>query len=428
MPQVTPNRALKSISRSMLVSWREQPSQYDIEEVEDNIRRVGLVIRVRWALVAVLALFSLAALFLYARDTSVRGFERDLAVPAIALLFVLVYNAFFQATYRRFGNFAWFNNGALLLDSLVAGVLVYYSGGVYSWFYVMWVLFVIEAALILARRWYVWGQAAFSALLYGAIVWLEYFDVLPGVEVPFAIGDLAHAGTYVAVRFLWTVTILFGAATISLLIVDQYRRRERVLRADSLLDHETGLYNRPHFFRVGGRDLERATRHGRAMSVIVIDVDDFDRFNQALGYEAADAVLGEIAGEMREAMNELGAADDADLAVAFRFAGDEFAVVMPHEESALQARSAAHPKAVRLAERIRNRVRLVRRGDLHASVSVGVATYPDDGAAIEDLVDVADRAIALAHDSGGDRVVTSEGLASVRQAAPVDSDEEEAGR
>jgi hypothetical protein len=44
-----------------MVSWREQPTRYDIEALQANTERVGLVIRVRWALVAVLAVFSLIA-------------------------------------------------------------------------------------------------------------------------------------------------------------------------------------------------------------------------------------------------------------------------------------------------------------------------------------------------------------------------------
>ena len=122
-------------------------------------------------------------------------------------------------------------------------------------------------------------------------------------------------------------------------------------------------------------------------------------------------MLADLAAELREAALELGAADDADLATIFRFAGEEFAILMPHDVSARDALREAAPRALRLAERIRNRAQLVRRGELRVTVSVGVATYPDDGATIEDLVDAADNAIAAALAEGGDRAVSASQLA-----------------
>ena len=405
-----PIRALKSLSRRILVSSRERPSQYDIEELAANVRRVGLVIRVRWALVGVLLMFSLAAAAIYGVDTSVYGFVDRLFVPALALAFVLVYNTFYQLTYRQFANVAIFNHVQLTLDILVVTVLVYFSGGVYSWFDAMYLLFILEAALILPRRWQVAAFTALAILAYGSVLWFEFAAVVPTVVVPFAIGDLAHTFTLVAVRFLWGATMMAGCGVVATVIVDSYRGEVRTQAEDSLLDHETGLYNRAHFFRMASRELERAERHGKALSVMLVDADDFDRFNRILGYEGGDAVIDDIAAELRDASVELGAADDADLATLFRFSGEEFAVLMPHEVAKAEALAAAQPQAVRLAERIRNRVKLVRRGDLRATVSVGVATFPEDGSTVEALVDAADNAIAHAYREGGDRVVAAVSL------------------
>jgi two-component system, cell cycle response regulator len=177
---------------------------------------------------------------------------------------------------------------------------------------------------------------------------------------------------------------------------------------------------------MAARELERATRHGKALSVLLVDADDFDRFNRILGFEEADAVLSELAAELREAALELGAADDADLATIFRFAGEEFAILMPHEVSTRDAMREAAPRALRLAERIRNRAHLVRRGELRVTVSVGVATYPDDGATVEDLVDAADRAIAAGLADGGDRAVSATRLTEMAREekdATTDGDE-----
>jgi hypothetical protein len=53
---VSSSRLRKRIARALVVSWREQPTRYDIEALQANIRRVGLVIRLRWALVVVLVI------------------------------------------------------------------------------------------------------------------------------------------------------------------------------------------------------------------------------------------------------------------------------------------------------------------------------------------------------------------------------------
>lgn len=398
---------LKNVQRRLVVLSREQPNMSDIERLTANVERVGMVIRVRWALVGVLAVFSIAAAMVYSLDASVKGFVSSLFVPALALAFVLVYNTFFQLTYRRFANIAVFNQLQLTLDILVTTVLVYYSGGVYSWFDAMYLLFILEAALILPRRWHVAVLAGLAIACYGVVILFVYLKVWPTPAVPFMTGDLQYNATYCAVRFLWGATMMAGAGVVALLVVGSYRREETVLEEDSLLDHETGLYNRAHFFRMASLELERATRHGKALSVLLADIDDFDRFNRILGFEEADQVISDVGAELREASRELGAADDADLSTLFRFAGEEFAVIMPHEVSAIEAMSVAEPRAVRLAERMRNRAHLVRRGELRANISVGVATYPDDGATIEDLIAAADRALGKALADGGDRAISS---------------------
>jgi hypothetical protein len=100
-------------------------------------------------------------------------------------------------TYRRLGNIAILNHAQLLFDVIVVTVLVYYSGGVHSWFYAMYALFVLEAAFILPRVRDTWIVAGFSAIAYGVVLGGEYFGILPHVEMPFIDGDLHLSRTYV---------------------------------------------------------------------------------------------------------------------------------------------------------------------------------------------------------------------------------------
>jgi predicted signal transduction protein with EAL and GGDEF domain len=222
-----------------------------------------------------------------------------MVVPALALLLVLVYNAYFQRTYRNFGNIAIFNMAQLVLDILVVTVLVYYSGGVYSWFDAVYYLFVLEAALILPSRREVWGVAGIAAGAYILVVGLVYFGVLPHMAMPFVRNDLQGAGSYVAVRSLWTLTVILGAATVGGLFTRATRERMAVLARQSVRDSRTGLYDRAHFRRELALEIERAKRYKRGVSVIVADIDDFAHFNDLFGVDAGNRMIDLIAGVVR---------------------------------------------------------------------------------------------------------------------------------
>jgi hypothetical protein len=131
---VSPNRFAKSLLRRLRVSWREQPTQHDIEALAGNIARVGLVIRMRWLIVAAIITFSVVGGAIYLADTSVDmpRIVGNMLIPGATLLFVLAYNTYYQLTYRALGNIAVLNHAQLMFDSLVISVLVHYSGGVYS--------------------------------------------------------------------------------------------------------------------------------------------------------------------------------------------------------------------------------------------------------------------------------------------------------
>ena len=175
-----------------MVSWREQPTRYDIEALQANTRRVGLVIKVRWALVLVLASYSIIGAWIYAQALPLGELTDLMIVPAAALLFVMLYNTFYLLTYKRLGNIAFLNHLQFFFDALVVSVLVYYSGGASSWFWTMYPLFVFEAAFILPRARDTWLLAGGIALLHGLVLWGMYFGVLPPGPRPLRQRDAAR--------------------------------------------------------------------------------------------------------------------------------------------------------------------------------------------------------------------------------------------
>ena len=177
------SRLRKRIARALMVSWREQPTRYDIEALQANIRRVGLVIRLRWALLVVLVIYSaLAWVGVFPAHAAEPSLPIRMVIPAIALGFVVLYNGFYQLNYKRLGNIALWNHLQLALDALVVTVLVYYSGSVNSWFWSMYSLFILEAAFILPKRRDAWLLAGLCAFLLGSLELLEFADLIPHVH------------------------------------------------------------------------------------------------------------------------------------------------------------------------------------------------------------------------------------------------------
>src|SRR4026208_238214 len=95
------------------------------------------------------------------------------------------------------------------------------------------------------------------------------------------------------------------------------RRNRRLADLDGL----TGLHNRRYFHEQLAREVARAQRYGRALALVVFDLDDFKSINARIGHLAGDAVLAETAERAR------GVVRSAD--IACRVGGDEFAVLLP---------------------------------------------------------------------------------------------------
>ena len=128
----------------------------------------------------------------------------------------------------------------------------------------------------------------------------------------------------------------------------------------------------------------------------MLDIDDFKALNDRFGHLMGDEVLRGVSSLIRESLREMD--------VAARYGGEEFVVVVP-ETDAQGARA--------VAERIRQSVSAhafleeAAGGGIHATVSVGVSTFPADGRSVESLIRAADDAMYGAKRAGKDRVVVS---------------------
>jgi diguanylate cyclase (GGDEF)-like protein len=162
----------------------------------------------------------------------------------------------------------------------------------------------------------------------------------------------------------------------------------------SVTDDLTSLYNSRYLNQVLRRESKRASRSGRPLSLLFLDLDGFKAVNDRHGHLCGSRALVEAAGVIR------GCARETD--VTARFGGDEFALVLPDTGS---------EGAVQVAERVRERIAAhpflkVSDGlDIRLTASVGVATLPDVAASAEELVKAADTAMYRVKDRGKNGVV-----------------------
>jgi diguanylate cyclase (GGDEF)-like protein len=161
------------------------------------------------------------------------------------------------------------------------------------------------------------------------------------------------------------------------------------MRAIADTDGLTGLPNRRSLERTLEHEIARAVRNGGQCSVLVMDIDNFKTFNDTLGHQAGDDLLVQFGRMLRDTCRETD--------VVGRQSGDEFTVVLPDTRS---------EDAFALAQRIHDAARHADwkyPGDRGTNVttSIGVATYPYDGAGGETLLSRADSAMYVAKSAGG---------------------------
>src|SRR5207247_4193811 len=157
-------------------------------------------------------------------------------------------------------------------------------------------------------------------------------------------------------------------------------------------DDLTGLLNVRGFALAANRLFAQAARHGRATSVLMIDSDNLKSVNDGHGHATGNELLRHLALSVQ--------AERRFTDVAARYGGDEFIVLLPDTPA---------KGALEVAERIRNRVHRtpIQAGarEVVSSVSIGLASYPEDGATLDALAAHADGALYSAKQDGRNRTV-----------------------
>ena len=164
---------------------------------------------------------------------------------------------------------------------------------------------------------------------------------------------------------------------------------------EAITDGLTGLYNHRYLHERLDEELARARRGDSKVSLLFFDCDEFKHYNDAYGHKAGDAALERIA-RITEACSRR-------IDLAARYGGEEFVLVLIDTDA---------EGALTVAEHMRSEIEASSaRGGRPLTVSIGVATWPDDASAKDELLDKADWAMYAAKRSGRNRVLAfSDGL------------------
>lgn len=212
-------------------------------------------------------------------------------------------------------------------------------------------------------------------------------------------------GVLTVVRFTqngFTPTDRQSLSSIASQIAVAYDRSQLHTRTKELAvrDELTGIYNRRHFLQMLELELKRAERYKRHVSVLMIDVDYFKKFNDAFGHMRGDELLRELAMTLKKNLREVD--------VLARYGGEEF-VVMLTDTSLADGINVAS----KLKELIKMNLRVEPHGKAFAgpdappsqvTISVGVSAYPECATTPDELLNAADMALYMAKRKGRDRV------------------------
>jgi len=173
-----------------------------------------------------------------------------------------------------------------------------------------------------------------------------------------------------------------------------------MLRSQSIRDPLTGLFNRRYMEETLERELRRAARSNQPVSLLMLDVDHFKRFNDTFGHQAGDTILRALG----DFMNQRIRAHD----IACRYGGEEFALLMPGAPLSI-----AQDRGDALRERFKN-LSVQHAGQVlgTVSISIGIAAFPDYPSASE-LIRAADQALYRAKAEGRDRVIVDHSQTAV---------------
>ena len=188
-------------------------------------------------------------------------------------------------------------------------------------------------------------------------------------------------------------------------------KANRRLKELILMDAQTGLYNHRYLTEVIEPEFQRAKRYEHPLSVVMIDIDYFKSINDVYGHKFGDMVLKQFAKVLKKTVRRYD--------IIIRYGGEEFLIISPGTD---------RTTALMLAGRIQEAIGLYKFGDgeriVEIKLSMAVASHPDDKA-VEGmiLIELADKILNKAKESGGNRIYSSSDISTEKPAETVKTED-----
>jgi diguanylate cyclase (GGDEF)-like protein len=367
-------------------AWRRALANPDPIQMDAGAEGELIVARARTALIA--ALLPIPILNLVLDSNAIAGIV-GLAACGVALVFSVGAQMLLRRDFYR----PWLGLATSLLDVSVV------SAALGSFLFLGQPITTVNSRLVFEVYFIAIGA---TALRYDARI-----TVAAGV-----CAILQYLGLVLVAHFKWDLTdprldnLGYGSfdwatqisrlilLAVSTLLATAIVLRSQRLRRQSRSDRLTGLPNRSFFDERVQAELSRARRYGEPVSLAMIDIDHFKKFNDTWGHAAGDVALRGVAAAILASVRQ------SDLLV--RYGGEEFVVLLPGMDA---------DAAMERVEDMRMTVEqlplsIPRREDsAKVTVSIGLAVYGADGTQAEDLLDRADARLFEAKEKGRNRLI-----------------------
>jgi diguanylate cyclase (GGDEF)-like protein/PAS domain S-box-containing protein len=230
-----------------------------------------------------------------------------------------------------------------------------------------------------------------TAKLYACISIIERGEVIGLLHIRDGKSMSAETRKRLLVELKETSALLYAYLSLS---ISNLRLTES-LKNQAIKDPLTGLFNRRFLMESFTRELTRASRKKTNISIVMIDIDHFKKFNDEWGHAAGDELLVRLG---QFFMENIRGSD-----IACRYGGEEFVILMPEINA-----SAAFNRIDKMREEVK---KLKVYYDNHLlpliALSMGISEYPTNGDGVDELLRLADEALYKAKQGGRDRVIVA---------------------
>ena len=245
-----------------------------------------------------------------------------------------------------------------------------------------------------------------NMIITGILAMLTIFAVLRLQSMPVAFGlsmtiyAVYVMLTYYAMRFnnVWlniVAPLTFALFIFIITVIVKYLIKSRDFDTQYKLattDGLTELYNHRYFQEQLQNQVSHASRYESPLSLIIIDIDFFKKFNDNFGHQSGDAVLRQVAFELKKNVRS------AD--IVCRYGGEEMSIILPNTK---------YEEAVNIANKLcllvsSKKCKLTNGRESNVTISLGVSAYGQDGKTPKELIESADKRLYNAKENGRNRV------------------------